>query len=172
MSVYVVFWQNKSVDFILCLKLCHLNHCLKLKQIRIRQEGGVRYERDKETGKGLREEDSNPPPRPPGRIQAGLFHWGFFFVIGGHLRVSKSLCSELVYFFRITPSRIYPKVCWYFRICWSSYLCYFCVVLYAPVFVWYIICMLWFLPFYPRILCERFWLLSYVRCFTFLCCLL
>lgn len=54
----------------------------------IKTGGGVRYERDKGTGKGLREEDSNPP-------------------LG---RMSEPLCSEIVYFFRTTPSRIY-KVC-------------------------------------------------------------
>jgi len=37
-----------------------LNHCCKLKQIR----RGVRYERDKGTGKGLGEEDGNPPHGP------------------------------------------------------------------------------------------------------------
>jgi hypothetical protein len=43
------------------------------------------------------------------------------------LCVSEPLCAELVYFFRITPSRI-CKICWYFMICWTSYLCYFCVL--------------------------------------------
>jgi hypothetical protein len=49
---------------------------------------------------------SNPPP--PAELKLA-FSTGFI-VIGDHLCVSEPLCAELVYFFRITPSRI-CKIC-------------------------------------------------------------